>query len=362
MAGAFDHLKEPAAAKADRRSFLGAALATVTVAAVTGGTAALLLEEDPDPPAAIVSDSSPVAGPLATSAPDGDASYLRARLEALETENVNLRASLSAAQHQLPSSANVEAGNAGESGDEWRQRVEQANAQATELAGRLAAVEGLLTMYEELEALDLAEVAAGGVAALGGALGDLIDDVPIITEGLATGRKALDEFEAQVPLVEQGRYWLEGQVAILRSALDAAETALSNVLKVGGSFMQLLNRWFEDILKWLPFGIGEGALAVMSAVSELLDHVPETLDGLRDHVAGPLDVWLERDGNEIRLQRRLIKPVREEALDRADSTVTRVGSVNEVYEDQLQQPVTVLVERQRLIRAQIAQYRQDYGL
>jgi hypothetical protein len=100
----------------------------------------------------------------------------------------------------------------------------------------------------------------------------------------------------------------------------------------------------------------------MSAVSELLDHVPGTLDGLRDHVAGPLDVWFGRDGDEIRLQRRLIKPVREEALDRADSTITRVGSVNEVYEDQLQQPVTVLVERQRLIRAQIAQYRQDYEL
>jgi hypothetical protein len=148
-------------------------------------------------------------------------------------------------------------------------------------------------------------------------------------------------------------------MATVKRALDAAEMTLNSVLKVGGSFLQLLNRWFEDILKWLPFGIGENALAIMSSLDDLLASVPETLDGLQANVARPLDVWLERDGADNRLQRRLIKPVREEALDRADSTVSRLADVHDVYQVRLREPVTALAERQRLVREQIAQYRQN---
>ena len=354
----FEYGVEAGATKADRRSFLSAALATVTVAAVSGGAAALLLEDDPPPPAIVASTTTPLP-PVATQTSDPDASYLRARLTALEAENSSLQSDLTAARRQLASYSGLETDSSDDDGA-WRQQFEQASAQAIDLASQLAAVQGLLTLYEELEAVDLAAVASGGMAAFGGAIGGLMADIPSVSEGLLAGRQALDEFEEQLPLIEQGRYWLEGQMAIVGAALDATETALNGVVKAGGTFLQLLNRWFEDILKWLPFGIGEGALAIMSAVSALLAEVPETLDGLQANVAGPLDEWLARDGDEIRLRRRLIKPVREDALARAGSTVERVGSVNEIYEVQLREPVAVLVERQRLIREQIAQYRQSH--
>lgn len=358
----YAYYEGPAPDSPNRRSFLSAALATITVAAVTGGAAALLLEDDGPP--AITSDSPPTiqsAATTATTATESDAGHLQARLTALEAENSDLKNNLSAARRQLASYTGTNGAN-DDGGQDWRQEFEQASAQATELAGRLTAVQGLLALYEQLEALDLDGVAAEGVAALGGALGDLMAEVPLVSDGLAAGRQALNEFEEQLSLVEQGRYWLEGQMAIVGRALDAAETTLNNVLKVGGSFLQLLNRWFEDILKWLPFGIGENALAIMSALDNLLASVPETLDGLRANVAEPLDVWLERDGADNRLQRRLIKPMREKALDRADSTVGRLGDVHDVYQVRLQEPVTALAERQRLVREQIAAYRQSHSL
>jgi hypothetical protein len=356
----FEYSVDPVITKRDRRSFLSAALVTVTAAAVTGGAAALLLEDDAPPPA-IVAGTAPPLPPAATLASDPDSSALRTRLTALEAENSSLQANLAAAQRQLASYSGLETASA--AGDEdWRQQFEQASAQASGLAGQLATVRGLLALYEELEAVDLAAVTSGGMAAFGGAIGDLMADIPSVSEGLQTGRKALDEFEAQLPLIEQGRYWLEGQMAIVRAALEAAETALNGAVNAGGTLLQLLNRWFEDILEWLPFGIGKGALAIMSAVSAVLGEVPETLDGLQANVAGPLDEWLARDGDEIRLQRRLIKPVREDVLARAGSTVERVGSVNEVYEAQLREPIAVVVERQRLIREQIVEYRQSHSV
>lgn len=349
---------DPGATKADRRSFLSAALATVTVAAVTGGAAALILEDD-SPPPAIVTSTATSMPPPATLASDPGASYLRARLAALEAENSSLQSNLTAARRQLASYSGLQT-DSPPADEDWRRQFEQASAQAIDLASQLAVVQGLLTLYEELEAIDLAAVASGGMAAFGGAIGGLMADIPAVSQGLQAGRQALDEFEEQLPLIEQGRYWLEGQMAIVRTALDAAEIALSGAVQASGTVLQLLNRWFEDILKWLPFGAGERALAIMSAVTDLLAEVPETLDGLQTNIAGPLDMWLARDGDENRLRRRLIKPVREDALARASSTVERVGSVNEVYEAQLREPVTILVERQRLIREQIAQYRQSH--
>jgi hypothetical protein len=356
----FNHRLNPAPPKSDRRSFLGAALATVTVAAVAGGTAALLLEDDEAPSANVITQVAPEPPPTMNPVPESDNLALRGQLISLETENVNLKNTLAETQRQLAAFQGTGAESLAD--EDWRRQYEEANTQATDLAGQLAIVQGLLALYEDLEAVDLADAASGGLAAVGGLLGDLIADVPLVTEGLSAGRTALEEFEEQLPLIEQGRYWLQGQISIVGSALEKAEQVLNNTLKAGGSFLQLLDRWFEDILRWLPFGIGEPALAIMSTINDLLARVPETLDGLQTHVADPLDLWLERDGDENRLQKHLVKPVREEAIDRADSAVQRLGAVNKAYETQLRDPVGVLVERQRVIREQIALYRQNYSL
>jgi hypothetical protein len=341
---------------AERRRFLSAALATVTVAAVTGGAAAVLLDDDPQSTTTVTSTIPPLPSPSTPEAAS-DATYLLTRLSALEAQNSTLQSNLAAAQRQLASYGSLSADNPASDGQNWRGQYEEASAQAADLSGRLGVLEGLLAMYEELDAVDLATAASGGLVAVGGVLGGLIAEVPSLAEGLQAGRQALEEFEEELPLVEQGRYWLEGQMSTVQRALDAAESALNGALQVGGTFLQLLDRWFEDILKWLPFGIGEKALTIMSAVTDLLAEVPETLEGLQTNVAGPLDLWLKRDGDDIRLQRRMIKPIREQALDRADMAVEGIGSVNDAYEVDLREPITTRVERQRVIREQIAHYR-----
>ena len=133
----FEYLEDQAAAKAGRRSFLSAALATVTVAAVTGGTAALLLEESDGQPQSSGVTRPPATLPSASvsvnSDAGADASYLKARLTALESENSALKGDLSAARRQLASYGGASAESA--AGDDWRQQFEEASAQATDLAG-----------------------------------------------------------------------------------------------------------------------------------------------------------------------------------------------------------------------------------
>ena len=326
-------------ARSERRRFLTAALATVTVAAVTGGAAAVLLDDDPQTGTSAASTILPSPSPSAPEA-TSDTSYLQARLAALEAENSALQSNLAAAQRQLASYTALGADESTVAEQDWKYQFEEASAQAADLSGRLGILEGLLAMYEELDAVDVAAAATAGVATLGGVLGGLIAELPTLAEGLQAGRQALEEFEEELPL-----------------ALDTAESALDGALQVGGTFLQLLDHWFEDILKWLPFGIGEKALTIMAAVSNLLAEVPDTLAGLPPNVAGPLDLWLKRDGDDIRLRQRLIKPVRQQAFDRADAAIEGIDSLNDTYEVELREPITALLERQRVIREQIGHYR-----
>lgn len=357
----FDYVPAPSPTGADRRRFLTAAVATVAAAAVTGGTAALLLEEKDVGSTASIASTVTSSPPLATATSAPSSSHLQVRLTALEAENRSLQENLSAARRQLAAySGAIENGTAG--ADVWQRNYEEASTQAADLANQLGVLQGLIALYEELEVADLAAVAASGVAAVSGMLGGLVADVPAVSEGLQAGRQALDEFEEQLPFVEQGRRWLEDQMLIIQAALDAAETALNGAVQAGGSFMQLLNRWFDDIVKWLPFGIGERASGIMAAVGDLLAEVPKTLHGLQSNIAGPLDMWLDSDGDENRLQRRLVKPVREDAIGRAGTAIEQIDAVGQVYETQLREPVMALAERQRQIREQIANYRQSHNM
>ncbi|UCG25052.1 MAG: hypothetical protein JSW55_03400 [Chloroflexota bacterium] len=351
--GRYDDLSVASAA---RRRFLTAAVATVTVAAATGGAAAVLLDDDPQTTAKVASTAMPLPSPSTPEAAS-DATYLLSRLTALEAENSTLQSNLAAAQRQLASYSALSADSSTSDSQGWRHEYEEASAQAAELSGRVGVLEGLLAMYEELDAVDVAAAAAGGVAAVGEVIGGLVAEAPSVAEGLQAGRQALEEFEEQLPLIEQGRDWLEGQMSIVGRALESAESALKGALEVGGTFLQLLDRWFEDMLKWLPFGIGQKALTIVGTVTGLLGVVPETLDGLQTNIAGPLDLWLGRDGDEIRLRRRMIGPIREQALDRADRAVEGIGSLDDTYEVELRHPIATLVERQRVIREQIVNYR-----
>jgi hypothetical protein len=122
----------------------------------------------------------------------------------------------------------------------------------------------------------------------------------------------------------------------------------------------MLNDWFQDVLKWLPFGIGNKAATIMGAMTNLLGETPNTISGVYTNVVQPLNAWFELEGDETYLQRRLIKPVREEAFNRTAMAMSQTHAVQNVYQTQLVQPVQTNVAQRESIRALITAYRQEH--
>ncbi len=333
----------------NRRRFIKASVAAAATATVAGAGAALL--RDRQPPLKIIPQPQPVQQPihLPTNS-NQEVEELFSRLASVQAENVRLESQLNITKRRLEAKrSSISARDKNES-EILQTRFDEMNLQVGVLSG-------LVALYDQLDEIDLDDIVDSGLTAVGDALDELVDNVPTVTEGLQMGQAALDELEQHIPLLEDGRNWLEDQLGSVDEYYGAIERSLRSVVEGGGSFVQMLNEWFQGLLKWLPFGIGNKAIEVMDTLSNLVSEIPGTLTGINANVVQPLDVWLEKDGDQTALQKRIISPVRERAIEPAVQAMDRTETLRTTYRSHLADPARLKLERKRAIRNSINEYR-----
>lgn len=339
----------------DRRTFLKAAAFSAVAASATGAGAAIIAEQKE---ASIPVHPPPIPESVETAVElSQDASELLARLASIKAENVRLQAQLQVTQEQLEAARSSQADPGRAATETLQGQLNEANTRIGALTDQVGLLGGLVALYEQLEDVDLGAVVDEGLATLGTAVDELAEMVPSVSEGLQAGQQALSDFEEQLPVLEEGRRWLANQLLLVTALYQALELALQNGLEATGAFLRLLSDWFQDILRWLPFGIGRRASEIMAAMTNLLAELPNTTEGLHVNVAQPLDHWLAKEGDETNLQRQLIKPVRERAIGQASAAMDKAGTLQTAYRSGLSTPVQEAMQRRQAILAQIEQYR-----
>lgn len=342
----------------NRRDFLKVATITAVAAAATGGGAAVLntRRKPPvivtDPAPAPVTASGFAAAPVAAApAPlvAANADELLAQLASAQAENMQLRAQLDAVQRELTALQGYDAEN--------RAARESLSLELGNAQHQLGLLGGLIALYQQLDDVDIGATVENGLAVLGGRIGELLGGAAGLAAGLDVGQTALAEVEAHIPLLENGRLWLDAQVAKMRNFHGEVERRLAEAVDRVSDFLQMLSEWFEGVRRWLPFRAGERAANVMNALTTLLAETPITLGGLDTNIAQPLDVWLARTDGEPALTRRLVKPIRDEVITRARTTTDQANTVGTTYEEQLAAPLRAALGNRAALRQAIAEYR-----
>lgn len=342
-----------------RRSFLKAVALTAVAATTVGGGAGYLankVREDPITTASVTPQTLPRSVTIAETAATAnqEVANLLAQLASAQAENVRLRADLDATQRRLTA---LEATS--DNVDETNEALRTELASATQ---DVSVLSGLVALYEQLDDGVLIETVEGTLASFGQRLGSLLDDLPNVEEGLAIGSRALDSFEERLPALSEGRRWLESHLARLNAFFASAEEVLESVAESAGTFLQMLESWFQGLRKWLPFGVGDRAAEVMSTLATLLDETPNTIHGLRRNVADPLDRWVGKDDEDAPLRTELLRPLRETTLQRAGSVLEHTRFTGNAFETEVKTPLQETVARRRQLRQQIATYREQNGL
>lgn len=339
-----------------RRGFLKSVVATAALATAAGTGAAVLLDKNKTTTITTIPQVTSYVPPVSSApvvANPAAANQTLAQLAAVQAENMQLRAALDAAERRL--AALTQATGSDPTLDILQTQLAESNDRVTILSG-------LVSLYEQLEAIDVESVVAGGIAAVGGPLAGLLDRIPTVQEGLAAGQQALAEFEEHIPLMDNGRRWLATHLQKVSNFYQIVETVLRETLETAGSFLENLSQWFQDVLRWLPFGVGEKAARIVEALTNLLAETPNTINGLHTNLVQPLDVWLDGEGDDMPLRRRLLKPIREQALQPAGETLAQAQTIQSTYQAQLVEPVQAVASSRQTIRSLISQYRQQHQI
>ena len=347
-----------------RRSFLKVATVTAAAAVATGGGAALLKRGES---AVVISTNPPIAGGMTAATISGVVAYptiapivsagqpaaasddVLAQLAASQAENMQLRAQVEQLRRDLAATQTSEQDARG-ARDTLTLELDGARTQ-------LGVLGGLVALYEQLDEADLGTLVENGLSAVGQKIGELVGGVPALAAGLDGGQLALGEIEAHIPLLDNGRQWLGVQSIKMQQFYADVEGWLQRAVDRVGDFLEMLASWFESMRRWLPFGAGEKAAGVMTALTALLAETPTTLAGLDTNIVQPLDVWLQRIDGEPALQRRLVRPLRDEVIVRARTTADQANTVGTVYEQQLVAPTRAALGNRQTLRQAITDYR-----
>lgn len=346
---------QPQQTPPNRRGFLKAFAATAVGATAVGAGAALLRKESTP----TFTTTSQTTLPAATRIPALPAQQAvpvhgvdLSQLASVQAENVRLRAELDAALRRVDSYEQATGSNS-EVNSALRTELDHANE-------RMGVLAGLVALYEQLDGVDVSTTIEQGINSVTGAMDDLIDDIPTVSDALAAGRLALDTLENDIPMLESGRRWLSEHVAKVAVYYQVLDVVLQSAVGTAGSFLVLLAQWFEDVTKWLPFGMGDSAARVVTALTDLVDLTPTTIDGLQTNVQTPLQTWLGDDNQVAPLLTHVVRPVRDGALVSAESTVAKAHTVCQTYDNQLAAPVLTQLEQQRQVKRLIQAYRDQY--
>ena len=210
-----------------RRGCLKAVMATAAAATAVGAGAAWLKgKEQTTVQTASLAAAPQVINPVAYNSTAN--SDLMAQLISAQAENVRLQAALDAASRQLLAINGADGNNAAAI-----QNLQLELNNANDRAGVLA---GLVALFDQLEGVDLGDLLQNGLTTVGEAVTDLVADIPTLDEAIAAGQTALQELENDIPLIENGRTWLEEQANRLESYYLGVETFLKEAVETAGDF------------------------------------------------------------------------------------------------------------------------------
>jgi hypothetical protein len=189
-----------------------------------------------------------------------------------------------------------------------------------------------------------------------------LGDLPSLDAGLLAGRQALDTFESEIAVVDAGRQWLAEHLDRVHGYYLTVENVLSEGVDRIGPFLEMLSEWFQNVLKWLPFGMGQTAAAIMGALTDLISETPFTISGAQTRVKQPLDAWLDARQGEVPLMAQVIRPIREQVIDSAESTATKARTVQQTVQNALLAPAQPALAQHNAVRSAIQTYRETHQI
>jgi hypothetical protein len=245
----------------------------------------------------------------------------------------------------------------------WKITDAETQAILTNAEAELARLQGLVDLYENLEAVGLDAILAAGMKALSLPLAAVEAGARALKAGLDWAEQALLALEEALPSAQESILWLENQVSAVASSVDKVEQAIGQALDrvTDNAAAEALEDFANMILDSLPFGLGDKIRGVLNELVSLLTSVDELIEGINTALLEPLrDKWFG-PGDGKSLGAAFITPLVEQILDPLEAHLDDLAELAGTWQQEFLSPTEQAIAERETIRQSISQYKKDHG-
>jgi hypothetical protein len=244
-------------------------------------------------------------------------------------------------------------------------KVTDAEMQATlaNADAEIARLQGLVTLYEDLEKAGLDAILQTGMAAVALPLQALEVGAKTLKDGLDRVEEAVLSLEEALPTARESILWLEGQVSALADGVESLEMALSQAVeKVGDTRVgEVLRDFVAMILDNLPFGLGDKIRGVLEGLVGLITGLDDLIAGINTRLLDPMrGKWFSAEEGKG-VQASLVDPLVEHILDPLEEHLGDLATLLDTWQQKLMAPTRAALEQRAKVRENIAKYKQEHG-
>ncbi len=231
-------------------------------------------------------------------------------------------------------------------------------------AEEVAKLLGLIDLYEELDKIGLDGIIAKGLAAMALPLEALEAGARALKRGLEWAEEALKSLADAVPTALESLLWLEAQVSALADAIENLEQGVARALDkaTDNAVGEAVKAFTAKVLDALPFGLGDRFREALAGLVLLVTSVDELVESINTKLLEPLrQNWFSDEEGEG-MSGSFLDPLVVKILDPLEEHLDSLATLADTWQNELTAPTENAMAERAKLRAEIARYKDDYGL
>ena len=225
----------------------------------------------------------------------------------------------------------------------------------------LMRLQGLLTLYENLERVGIDALLSTGITILSISIDGLQLGITALENGVSLVDAGVSVVENAFPTIRSGLGLVERLVTSVENRLTQLQDLMSDVQDVVSPLSDAVGSFFSSLVERIP-GIGPTIVDTLDRMSELLGSLPEVIGKLRSDLLEPLREDWFTDDEESGLKGTLLNPLQDSLLEPLEDFLSDLNDAIDEWQDELVTPVEEALIQRDVIRQQISEYKEREGM
>jgi hypothetical protein len=221
----------------------------------------------------------------------------------------------------------------------------------------------LVGMYEQLEKIGIDAIIGAGMSVVRGALDAVRAGLKLLRDGITATESALKNFQTMLDSLRNATNGATLVLNDLSGKLRAAETVITTALGTAAApIAESIARFFTELIKKIPFGIGDEILRAVNSLTDLIRAVPTSVDALSKQLFKPMTDMLFPATGVAPVQTNLFDPIAKNLLEPLKKVLGDLDTLIAKWDNDFTTPVQKALNDRAQIRKKIAEYRTTYNV